>query len=191
MYPQAAYGDRTRGDIDRTNLELRRRKGRHLVDATPVTMSQPTIRILVIHGPNLNLLGTREPDVYGTVTIEQVNAMIRDWASSHNVEVLIFQSNHEGAILDQIHSALGRVRGILMNPAAFTHYSYAIRDAIVAVGVPAVEVHLSNIHAREPFRHTSVIAPVVVGQVCGFGPQSYILGLEGLLWQIKKRVLDS
>ena len=107
MYPQAAYGDRTRGDIDRTNLELRRRKGRHLVDATPVTMSQPTIRILVIHGPNLNLLGTREPDVYGTVTIEQVNAMIRDWASSHNVEVLIFQSNHEGAILDQIHSALG------------------------------------------------------------------------------------
>ena len=150
-------------------------------------MSQTTIKVLVIHGPNLNLLGTREPDVYGTVTLEQVNAMIRDWASSNDVEASIFQSNHEGAILDEIHAGLGRVHGILINPGAFTHYSYAIRDAITAVGVPAVEVHLSNIYAREPFRHTSVIAPVAVGQVSGFGPQSYILGLEGLIREIERR----
>lgn len=149
-------------------------------------MSQPTIKILVIHGPNLNLLGTREPDVYGTVTLEQVDAMIRDWASSNEVEVRIFQSNHEGAILDEIHSGLGKVHGILINPAAFTHYSYAIRDAIAAVGIPAVEVHLTNIYARETFRHTSVIAPVAVGQVSGFGPQSYILGLEGLMREIER-----
>jgi len=153
-------------------------------------MSQPTIKVLVIHGSNLNLLGTREPDVYGAVTLEQVNAMIRNWASSNDVEVSIFQSNWEGAILDEIHSGLGKAHGILINPAAFTHYSYAIRDAIAAVGLPAVEVHLSNIHAREPFRHTSVIAPVAVGQISGFGPQSYILGLEGLIREIERRRTD-
>ncbi len=158
--------------------------GRCRTKAAPVTMSQQTIRILVIHGPNLNLLGTREPDVYGTITLERINEMIRDWASAHGIEVLIFQSNHEGAILDEIHSGLGKVQGILINPGAFTHYSYAIRDAIGAVGIPAVEVHLSNIHAREAFRHTSVIAPVAVGQVSGFGAQSYILGLEGLIGRI-------
>lgn len=149
-------------------------------------MSRPGTKILVIHGPNLNLLGTREPEVYGTVTLEKIDSMIRDWAASNDVDVRIIQSNHEGAILDEIHSGSGKVQGILINPGAFTHYSYAIRDAIAAVGIPAVEVHLSNIHARETFRHTSVIAPVALGQICGFGAQSYMLGLEGLARQIKK-----
>lgn len=153
--------------------------------AVPVLMSNRMIRILVIHGPNLNLLGTREPGVYGVDTLERVNSRITDWASSSGIEVQVFQSNHEGAILDEIHSGLGKVDGILINPGAFGHYSYAIRDAIASVGIPAVEVHLSNIYAREPFRHTSVIAPVAVGQVSGFGPQSYILGLEGLIYRIR------
>ncbi len=135
----------------------------------------------------MNLLGTREPGVYGADTLEQVNARIRDWASSNGVEARIFQSNHEGAILDEMHRGLGKVHGILINPGAFTHYSYAIRDAVAALGIPAVEVHLSNIYAREPFRHTSVIAPVAVGQVSGFGAQSYILGLEGLVSHIRDK----
>lgn len=134
--------------------------------------------ILVIHGPNLNLLGTREPGTYGVDTLEDVNGLISARAGQLGVGVEIIQSNHEGEIIDAIHGAVGRVDAIVINPGAFTHYSYAIRDAIAAVNLPAIEVHLSNIHAREAFRHKSVIAPVCRGTIAGFGPFSYVLGIE-------------
>jgi len=137
-------------------------------------------RILCIHGPNLNLLGMREPDVYGAVTLEEVDRRLQEYAHARGLELRVFQSNHEGAIIDAIHEAAGWADGLLVNPGAYTHYSYAIRDAIAAVKLPAVEVHLSNIHAREPFRHTSVIAPVCLGQIAGFGWHSYVLGLQAL-----------
>lgn len=143
------------------------------------------ITLQVIHGPNLNLLGTRETDVYGAQTLSEIDRAIGDWAKDKGIEVKIIQSNHEGAIIDAIHEAADRADGILINPAAYTHTSVAIRDAIAAVGIPAVEVHLSNIYAREAFRHNSLIAPVAVGQVSGFGGHSYILGLEALVNSIK------
>jgi 3-dehydroquinate dehydratase-2 len=135
----------------------------------------------VIHGPNLNLLGQREPDVYGRLTLTEVDARLRTYAAQVNFELQTFQSNHEGAIIDAVHQAAGWADGLVINPGAYTHYSYAIRDAIAGIGMPAVEVHLSNVHAREPFRHTSVIAPVCVGQIVGFGWHSYRLGLEALI----------
>jgi len=135
----------------------------------------------VIHGPNLNLLGQREPDVYGRLTLTEVDARLRTYAAQVNFELQTFQSNHEGAIIDTVHQAAGWADGLVINPGAYTHTSYAIRDAIAGVGIPAVEVHLSNVHAREPFRHTSVIAPVCVGQIVGFGWHSYRLGLEALI----------
>lgn len=145
------------------------------------------LRILVIHGPNLNMLGKREPDVYGTTTLAEIDAMLQAKAEALGVEIEPVQSNHEGVILDRIAEAVGRFDGILINPAAWTHTSVALRDAIKGSGLPAVEVHLSNVHDREAFRQTSLVAPVCVGQISGFGPDSYLLGLEGLWRYLSKR----
>jgi 3-dehydroquinate dehydratase II len=140
-----------------------------------------THTILCIHGPNLNLLGLREPGIYGELPLEEIDRRLQERALNQGVELRVMQSNHEGAIIDAIHDSRGWANALMINPGAYTHYSYAIRDAIAAVRLPAVEIHLSNVHAREPFRHTSVIAPVCVGQIAGFGWHSYLLGLQALI----------
>lgn len=135
-------------------------------------------KVLIIHGPNLNLLGDREIDVYGKITLSDINSELIKLSGELGLEVEIIQSNIEGEIVNAIHSAKGKFGAIVINPGGYTHYSVAIRDAISAVKIPAVEVHLSNIYAREEFRQKSVIAPVAVGQIAGFGKESYILGLR-------------
>ena len=139
------------------------------------------MKILVIHGPNLQLLGSRQPSIYGTTDLESINRSLRNTATARGAILMLVQTNHEGEIVEQIGKAKGRYDGLLINAAAYTHTSIAIRDAIEGAGLPAVEVHLSNIYSREPFRHQSLIAPVCRGQVTGFGPASYRLGLEALL----------
>ncbi|MDP8259264.1 MAG: type II 3-dehydroquinate dehydratase [Candidatus Aadella gelida] len=136
------------------------------------------MKVLVIHGPNLDLLGKRETDIYGEETIEAINSAMAEAAKEENLEIDCYQSNHEGDIVDKINGT--KADGILINPAAYTHTSVAIHDALKAKPVPSVEVHLSNIHAREEFRHKSLIAPVVTGQISGFGKKSYILGIKAL-----------
>lgn len=137
--------------------------------------------ILVLHGPNLNLLGQREPGIYGSATLEDINRLLEQEAQRLQVKISILQSNHEGALVDAIHSAWGQHQGILVNAGAYTHTSVAIRDALAAVNLPTVEVHLSNIYRREAFRHHSYIAPIAIGQISGFGSDSYLLGLTALV----------
>jgi len=138
------------------------------------------MRVLVLNGPNLNLLGGREPDLYGDQTLEQIMQQLEKLAAELGLSLEHFQSNHEGALIDRIQAASGNVDAFLINPGGLTHTSVALRDALAAVGVPFVEVHLSNIHAREPFRHTSLLADIAIGQIVGFGPVSYTLGLRAI-----------
>jgi 3-dehydroquinate dehydratase II len=145
------------------------------------------MKILVLHGPNLNLLGTREPAVYGCQTLADIDAALCVLGQELGAEVVTFQSNYEGALIDRIHQArLDGISGLLINPGGYTHTSVALRDALAGVSLPTVEVHLSNIHAREQFRHHSYIAPVVAAQICGFGAESYLLALRGILSILKK-----
>lgn len=139
-----------------------------------------SLNVLVLHGPNLNLLGLREPGIYGLETLDSITQLLQDAAVQLGVHLESFQSNHEGALVDAIHRAMGVQHGLLINPGAYTHTSIAIRDAIAAVAIPTVEVHLSNVYRRESFRHHSYIAPLAVGQISGFGAFSYVLGLRAL-----------
>ncbi|MTJ06275.1 MULTISPECIES: type II 3-dehydroquinate dehydratase [unclassified Anabaena] len=149
-------------------------------------LNLPVLSILVLHGPNLNLLGLREPGIYGSLTLAEINRLLEAEAVHLQVETLPVQSNHEGVLIDAIHGALGKHQGIVINAGAYTHTSVALRDAIAAVNLPTVEVHLSNIYRREDFRHHSHIAPVAIGQISGFGAQSYVLGLQALVYYLRQ-----
>lgn len=144
------------------------------------------ISVLVLNGPNLNLLGKREPGVYGFVTLDEIDSMLVDEAQLLGVELFCQQSNHEGALIDAIHATVDTHQGLLINAGAYTHTSIALRDAIAAVNIPTVEVHLSNIYSREAFRHHSYIAPVAIGQISGFGAESYRLGLQALICHLRR-----
>lgn len=143
------------------------------------------LSVLVLHGPNLNLLGLREPGIYGSLTLADINRLLETEAVNLQVKTFTVQSNHEGVLVDTIHGALGQHQGMVINAGAYTHTSVALRDAIAAVNIPTVEVHLSNIYRREDFRHHSYIAPVVIGQISGFGFQSYLLGLQALVYHLR------
>ncbi len=143
-------------------------------------------KFLVLNGPNLNLLGTREKSVYGSDTLENIINELRVYAQQHDVELRDFQSNSEGALVDTVHEARTWADGIIFNAGAYTHYSIALRDAIAGVGLPVIEVHISNVHAREEFRHKSVLAPVCLGVIAGFGRNSYFLGVDALLKHLAK-----
>lgn len=144
------------------------------------------MEILILHGANLNLLGTREPDVYGYDTLDDIHQRLQTFADSKNVGLRFYQSNHEGALIDQIHAAREWAAGIVFNPGGFTHTSVVLRDAIAGVGLPVIEAHLSNVHAREEFRHKSLLAPVCVGQISGFGWYSYQLALDALIQRLSR-----
>ncbi len=144
------------------------------------------MKILVVHGPNLNLLGRRDPDHYGSMTLDTINSQLQDAAQKEHIDISFFQSNSEGELVDMIHKAIGALDGILINPAAYTHTSIALRDALSAAGIPTVEVHLSNIYSREDFRKQSYISGVALGVISGFREQSYLLGLQALIAHIKK-----
>jgi len=146
------------------------------------------VNILVLHGPNLNLLGTREPTIYGTITLEEVNASLKKLGMDLGVSVETRQSNLEGELVTWIQEANAQFEGLVFNPAAYTHTSIALRDAVVGVAIPMVEVHLSNIHRRESFRRRSYLAPVSLGQISGFGPQSYLLGLRALVDALQRTI---
>lgn len=148
--------------------------------------AQNLLSILVLHGPNLNLLGQREPGIYGSVTLEGINHLLEEEGQRLQAKISALQSNHEGVLVDTIHQALGQHHGILINAGAYTHTSVAIRDALAAVALPTVEVHLSNIYQRETFRHHSYIAPIAIGQISGFGAESYRLGLQALVYKLRK-----
>jgi 3-dehydroquinate dehydratase-2 len=143
------------------------------------------MRVLLLNGPNLNLLGLREPGLYGAATLEAIETALCSEAQALDVELDCFQSNHEGALVDRIHAARGQTDGILINAGAYTHTSIALRDALLAVAIPFVELHLSNVHAREPFRHHSYLADKAVGVICGFGAASYSLALQGLVGHLR------
>ena len=145
------------------------------------------MKILLIHGPNLNLLGRREPQIYGTAGLDEINQRMQRTAEVKGTELRVFQSNSEGALIDTIHEAGRWADGIVINPGAYGHYSYAIRDALAAVGLPTIEVHLSNVHAREEFRYRSVISAVVIGSICGLGWRSYQCALESLIDLLQER----
>ena len=143
-------------------------------------------KVLVLNGPNLNLLGTREPAIYGSTTLKDIEAMMLKRASEAGIAIDFFQSNHEGELVDRVQAANHNYDYIIFNAAAFTHYSIALRDAIGAIEVPVIEVHISNIHKSEEFRHTSVLAPVALGQICGLGVESYLAALEAVIYKLKK-----
>lgn len=153
----------------------------------PMSSAKTPLSLLVLNGPNLNLLGTREPDIYGTTTLADIEALCQQAAARHGATVTCFQSNHEGALIDAIHAARGVHHGIVLNAGAYTHTSVAIMDALSGVALPVAEVHLSNIHKREAFRHQSYIAKVALGMICGFGAQGYALAIDALVAHLSSR----